>query len=80
MDDDSQGTAQRQVDAIVASLRARLGNAMDASVITAEVESAFTAFAGARVVAFVPILVESRVSARLGHRIPSDDWQTSSPA
>ena len=72
MEEDREGSARRQVDVIVASLRARLGNAIDVSVIAAEVEAAFAAFAGSRVATFVPILVESRVNDRLQQRASRD--------
>ena len=45
---------------------------MDVSVIAAEVEAAFAAFAGSRVATFVPILVESRVNDRLQQRASRD--------
>ena len=50
---------------IVQSLRARLGEGVDAAVIAAAVEAEFALYAGARVTQFVPILVERGVQARL---------------
>jgi hypothetical protein len=58
-------TEMQRVESIVQSLHSRLGAHFDAAVIAAEVESEFAAYSTARITQFVPILVESRVWARL---------------
>ncbi len=61
-------TSSDRVEPIVRSLRARLGESVDAGLIVAEVEAELAAFAAARLTQFVPILVESRVRNRLHRR------------
>ena len=61
-------TSTDRVESIVRSLRARLGESVDAEALLAEVAAELAAFAAARVTQFVPILVESRVRNRLHQR------------
>jgi hypothetical protein len=59
------GPVTQRVDSIVRSLHARLGERVEAAVISAAVEEEFAAYSAARITQFVPIIVESRVRARL---------------
>lgn len=60
-----------RVESIVRSVRVRLGEGWDFAVIAAEVEAELSAYANARVTQFIPILVESRVWARLRRHVPT---------
>ena len=54
-----------RIETVARSLQARLCGAVDPDRIRAEVQAEFEAFMGARVLDFVPILVETRVRSRL---------------
>ncbi|MGZ4143368.1 MAG: three-helix bundle dimerization domain-containing protein [Actinomycetota bacterium] len=56
------------VTTIVQRLQTRVEGDVDSSMIAAEVEAAFAAYSRARITQFVPVLVESRVRARLCQR------------
>jgi hypothetical protein len=59
------GLFTQRVESVVRSLNARLGDGVDAAVVTAAVEAEFAAYSAARITQFVPVIVESRVWARL---------------
>ena len=59
------GSWTRRVETVVRSLQVRLGVGVDPALIRTEVEAEFATYAAARVREFVPILVETRVQARL---------------
>ncbi len=63
------GSWTRRVELVVRSLQARLGVSVDPALIRTEVEAEFETYAAARVRQFVPILVETRVQARLCGRL-----------
>jgi hypothetical protein len=55
-------------ESLVLALHARLGSAADIAEIEAEVEAEIASYSSARITAFVPILVERHVEARLRAR------------
>jgi hypothetical protein len=60
-----------QLESIVRSLRARLGESFDVAVITVEVKAELAKYSAARITQFVTILVEREVRARLNGRAPT---------
>ena len=56
---------ERHIELVVRSLQTRLDGAVSPERIRAEVEAEFAAFSEARIREYVPVLVETRVRARL---------------
>ena len=63
------GSWTRRVETVVRSLQVRFGVGVDPALIRTEVEAEFATYAAARVREFVPILVETRVQARLRRQL-----------
>jgi hypothetical protein len=73
-----RGTETDQVESIVRSLQARLGDRVDAAAIAAHVEIELSAYSTARITQFVPILVESHVRTRLCRQRSASSYRRTS--
>lgn len=65
-----RGPVVSEVESIVRSLQVRLGDSFDVTVIEAEVRAELATYSEVPVTQYIPVLVERRVTARLGGSTP----------
>jgi hypothetical protein len=63
----AEASQDRHIELVVVSLQVRLGASVDPTLIRAEVEAQFAAYAHARIRDYIPVLVEAQVRSRLVH-------------